>query len=383
MLNKLLNDHRPALQRLLARHALWDEDGQQLIVELTSFHPKLGFIAIPNWEQMLTLGTKPQLPNWPLLHWPELPAIVAWRACIPDWVVETLRRLPQRYQLELLWLCARYPQMLEMLDKTPVMAWRIAAKKVPENELKQYFPEPRAKLAARLGWPEQHDTIRFLNRLRLRKMDEPMLQQVDACLSQPDVLRRACHLPRINSMALTLSAHFPQLIDTPLHHSLSRQPCQPQQCRALHACLDDALKLAAWLDKPLEAIANCRFMVEIEDLYQKWLIQALEQPSETLFPRGEKTAPQKFRGIPPAWQTVETEKTLVDICHQTGHAWFIEQAQGWRLFHHAEQRLVCALHPQHPPIARTPHNQLPDSEQSALVSLLAASITFEPAQPAS
>ena len=383
MLNTLLNDQRPALQRLLARHALWDAEGQQLIVELSPFHPQLGFVPIPSWEQMLTLSAKPQLPNWPLLHWPELPAVAAWRACIPDWVAETLRRLPQRYQLQLLWLCARHPQMLEMLDKTPIMAWRIAAHHVPENELKQYFPEPRAKLAARLGWPERHETIRFLNRLRLRKMDEPILQQVERCLRQPEVLTRACQLPRINSMALTLSAHFPQLIDTPLHHSLARQPCQPQQCRVLHACLDDALKLADWLDQPFEAIAKCRFMVEIEDLYQKWLTQALEQLPQTPFFQGKKFAPQKFRGTPSTWQPIETETDLMHICRQTTHAWFIEQAQGWTLFHHAAQRLVCALHPQHPPIARTAHNQLPNSEQSAQVSLLAASITFEPVQPAS
>ncbi len=383
LLNKLLNDHRPALQRLLVRYALWDEVGQQLIVELTPFHPKLGLVAIPSWEQMLTLSEKPMLPNWPLLHWPEQPAVVAWRKAIPTWVVDTLRRLPQRHQLLLLWLCARYPQMLEMLDKTPVMAWRIAAKGVPENELKRYFPEPRAKLAARLGWPERRETIRFLNRLRLRKMDEPMLQQVDACLSQPEVLSRACHLPRINSMALTLSAHFPQLIDTPLHHSLARQPCQPQQCQALHACLADALKLATWLDKPLDPIAQCRFMVEIEDLYQKWLEEALQRPSKPLFAPRKKNAWQKIGGTPVDWRPIDTEAALYQACQDTGHAWFIEWGEGYALFHHSEHNLVCALHPHHAPIARTGRNQLPTHEQQAQVSLLAAAITFEPDPTAS
>jgi hypothetical protein len=332
---------------------------------------------------MLTLPAKPKLPNWPLLHWPQLPAVANWCASIPAWVAETLQRLPQRNQLHLLWLCARYPQMLEMLDKTPVMAWRIAAQRIPENELQQYFPQPRAKLAGRLGWPEQHETIRFLNRLRLRSMDESMLQQVEACLSQPDVLSRACHLPRINSMALTLSAHFPQLIDTPLHHSLARQPCQPQQCRALHACLDDTLKLASWLNWPLDEIGKCRFIVEIEDLYQNWLNQALKQPFPALFARGEKIHPQNFRGTPSTWQPIDSEKVLRDCCRHSGHAWFIEASQGWRLFRHTQQNLVCALHPQHPPIARTGNNQLPNSEQSTQVSLLAAAITFEPAQPGS
>ncbi len=326
----------------------------------------------------MTLAETPELPNWPLLHWPELPPVRAWCKGLPTWVADTLRRLPRDHQLRLLYLCARHPQMLEMLEKTPIMAWHVAAQRLPENELRQYFPQPRARLASRLGWPERRETVRFLSRLRLRRMNDDMLQQVDTCLRQPEVLARACRLPRINSMALTLSAHFPDLVDTPLHHSLARQPCRPQQCRALHACLQDALKLARWLDEPVDTIAQCRFMVEIEDLYRKWLEKALKPGIFQAFRQREKTDPEIFRGTPSLWRPIDTPDTLRLACERTGHAWFIEYAESWHLFLHADAPLVCALHPQHDPIVRTTANQLPDSEQSAQVSLLRAARTFEP-----
>lgn len=330
--NKILRDARPALGRLLAHHTLWDDEQGTLWVDLTPFSPALQAVEIPGWERMLTWhGEMPDLPAWTVLEWPNTPAVHAWRKQIPSWVAETLARLPCKGQLKLLYLTARYPQMLELLDKMPVLAWRLANANLNEHQLQKLFPRPRTDMTGLIGWPEDRHAIRFLQKLRLRSMDEQMLQQVDTCLADPTIYHRATELPRINSMALTLAAHFPQLIGSPLHQSLACQPCRPQQCQQMKALLQDALELAEWLNEPLDAIRESRFLVEIEEIYAKWLKIGLKRLQKKREQSGVKTAFEKVGdplSLPTGWKAVETTKELTACCQATGHAWFTETG-GW------------------------------------------------------
>ncbi len=366
---RLLRDSRPALQRLLAQHAFWDEDAQRLILDLTPFHPGLMPVSLPGWDQLIGWqGTAPELPDWPLLHWPARPAVQRWRRHIPKWVADTLLRLPHSHQLRLLYLCARYPQMLELLEKMPVLAWRIAANGMDELTLQTLFPKPRTLMSASVGWPAERTALRFLQRLRLRRMDEEMIAQVETCLKEQNILHRAAELPRINSMALTLAAHFPELVATPLHHSLARQPCRPEQCRQMHALIDDALKLAEWLGKDFKAIQNAHFLVEIEDLYAKWLTEAMENGINWM--RG-KTDPAKIGEAPSDWLLL-SDKELDEAVTLTRHAFFIEHAAGAQLLRHTSYPLVVAHLPDSTLVARTCNNKLPTPEQQAAVALLKA-----------
>lgn len=254
-----------------------------LIIDLSRFHPGLQPVALPNWDQMLTLKHKPiHWPAWPILHWPAYPATVHWKQHIPGWVQETILRFPKRNHLPVLHLCAKYPQMLELLEKMPLLVWKIADKHLDEHTLKSLFQQPRIYLTEAVNWGNQKETVRFLQKLRLRSMDTPIIQHVEQCLSQPQLLKQACHLPRINSMALTIAAQFPQFIDTPLHHSLARQPCRPEQCKQLHATLSDTLALAQWLNKPLSIIKKFRFEIEIEEIYKEWLSESLKKTKHKL-----------------------------------------------------------------------------------------------------
>ena len=173
-------------------------------------------------------------------------------------------------------LC-QIPTDAGVTGKMPLLVWKIADKHLDEHTLKSLFQQPRIYLTEAVNWGNQKETVRFLQKLRLRSMDTPIIQHVEQCLSQPQLLKQACHLPRINSMALTIAAQFPQFIDTPLHHSLARQPCRPEQCKQLHATLSDTLALAQWLNKPLSIIKKFRFEIEIEEIYKEWLSESLKK----------------------------------------------------------------------------------------------------------
>ncbi|WP_294948477.1 hypothetical protein [Sulfurivirga sp.] len=368
---RLLRDSRPALQRLLARHAFWDEDAQKLIIDLTPFHAGLMPVSLPGWEQLVGWqGRAPELPDWPLLNWPAQPAVQRWRRHIPQWVEDTLLRLPRSHQLKLLYLSARYPQMLELLEKMPVLAWRIAASGMDEQTLRTLFPKPRTFINASVGWPAERAALRFLQRLRLRRMDEEMIAQVETCLNEPNTLHRSVELPRINSMALTLAANFPDLVATPLHHSLARQPCRPEQCRQMHALIEDALKLAKWLDKDITPIQNARFLVEIEDLYSQWLAEAMEKGINWT---RKNTDLAKIGETPSDWHQL-SERELDESIAVSAHAFFIEHSEGARLFRHAQHPIVVALMPDGTLVARTSHNRLPTPEQQACIALFKAKL---------
>ncbi len=373
-----MHDSRPTLGRLLARHALWDEAQSTLWIDLTPFNAALQPVELPGWERMLIWrGDPPPLPTWAPLEWPHTPAVNSWRKQIPTWVIETLERLPTKGQLRLLYLSARYPQMLELLDKMPVLAWRLANAQLDEHQLQRLFPQPRTEMSALVGWPEDRHAVRFLQKLRLRRMDEQMLEQVETCLADPDIYLPASGLPRINSMALTLAAHFPQLIGSPLHQSLARQPCRPQQCKQMKALLSDAMALAQWLGKPIEAIQTCRFLVDVEALYEKWLQEGLQRLQRDTQKNHTKTVWKKV-GDPPhlprGWQSIQTLKGLVTCCRKTGHAWYadahtlliqpIAAKTPWTaaLTHQNESWTVSC--------ARQKGNQPLDPEQEAQLNLL-------------
>jgi len=321
----------------------------------------------------------PDLPRWAVLQWPANPAIAAWQRQIPAWVADTLNRLPAKGELRLLYLCARYPQMLEMLDKMPVLAWRLANANLNEHQLTQLFPRPRTEMCSLVGWPEDRHAIRFLQRLRLRSMDEQMLQQVDTCLLDTCVYQHASELPRINSMALTLAAHFPQLIGSTLHESLARQPCRPQQCQQMKALLQDAIELATWLREPLETLRQCRFLVEIEEHYAHWLEKGLKHLTAQAQRSDQKPACKKVGDpprLPPGWRHVEGVDTLINCCRQTGHAWFTD-ASGWLVRPDNTNarwaaRIECRSGGWAVTHARQTGNQLLDAEQQAQLDLLLA-----------
>lgn len=344
-----------------------------MIIDLSRFHPKLNPIALPSWDQMLTWQhDSPSWPAWPILHWPAQTAVTQWKKHIPQWVQETILRFPKRNHLQMLYLSAKYPQMLEILEKMPLLAWRIAEKNLDEPTLKQLFTRPRVHLTEAVHWPKQKETTRFLQKLRLRSMDQHIIHQVEQCLHQPEVLTQACHLPRINSMALTLAAQFPQLIDTPLHHSLARQPCRPEQCKQLHATLSDAIKLAQWLDKSLSVIEKCRFEVEVVQIYQQWLQEGLktwkENGQEKLHLENSGETP-----CPKSWKRITTIE-IAQACTDTHHAWFIEAQQGYQLYQHKQKPLIVAIHHEQPIIVRQADNKLPTTEQQAEIALLQAQL---------
>jgi len=60
---KLYTNTSSRLQTLLAKEALYDTESGMLIIDLSRFHPGLQPVALPNWDQMLTLKHKP-------IHWP-------------------------------------------------------------------------------------------------------------------------------------------------------------------------------------------------------------------------------------------------------------------------------------------------------------------------
>ncbi|MGC9385637.1 MAG: hypothetical protein ACP5D0_01715 [Hydrogenovibrio sp.] len=268
---------KPALsiqQKQLAKHCYWDVDAQVLWVDGRQWKPKMGVLSLPGWDNMM-VGSEP-IPAYPddlaVLSWPDYGQLGAWRKQIPSWVKDSCALFPT-HQLTLLHYVGRYPQLLELLDHSPMLAWRLVASGLPEAEIVALLSDKRTQMVAEIGWPGKPETVQFLRKLRLRYVTEEISDFVEVCVMDEDRLEGLQTLPRVNSMALSLAARFPQLIGSRLHQSLARLPCRPMQCQSLVAQLEDVYRAAKTLqlaDSELEAIGACRYLVEVATIYQAW-----------------------------------------------------------------------------------------------------------------
>ncbi|MDY0137314.1 MAG: hypothetical protein RBS36_09115 [Thiomicrospira sp.] len=259
---------------VLAQKLFWDSEQQVLWLDARKVLPKVGVLALPSWDRMM-LSAEP-IPAYPpsldILHWSVHSDLRFWLQQIPSWVVESCRLFPS-HQLTLLHYAGRYPQMLELLDHSPMLAWQLVKAPLTEAQRVALFMGKRTEMVAQLGWPGKVETVKFLRNLRLRAVNADLLQQVEVCLLDEKRLDALQTLPRINSMALSLAARFPELIGRRLHQTLARLPCRPMQCQAMIALLEDVYRLAEAIgDQDVtQKIGECRYLVEVEQLYQAWL----------------------------------------------------------------------------------------------------------------
>lgn len=285
---------KPAnLSRLLSKKLYWDAESQVLWLDARQIWPSLGVLRLVSWEQLM-FSNEPidaYPANLDLLNWTAHSDLRFWLQQIPPWVLESCRLFPS-HQLTLLHYAGRYPQMLELLDHSPMLAWQLVRAGLDEQELVELFKAKRTEMVSRLGWPGKAETVKFLRNLRLRSVNADLLQQVEVCLLDERRLDALQDLPRINSMALSLAARFPELIGHRLHQSLARLPCRPMQCKALVALLEDVYRLAEFIgdQQVTQKVGDCRYLVEVEQLYQAWLLafspkvkadlELTEQPQE-------------------------------------------------------------------------------------------------------
>jgi hypothetical protein len=286
-------DQRKQLQ--LAKFSFWDESEHTLWIDCRKIFPKLGVVSVPSWDAMMMSAAKVDAypPNLQVLAWANTAHINAWRKPIPKWVQESCALFPT-HQLSLLHYAGKYPQMLELLDNSPMLAWRLVSVGLSEPEVVGLLGGKRQLMAKQMGWPGKDETIRFLRNLRLRTVNDDIAQQVEVCLMDDQRLNALQTLPRINSMALSLAARFPELIGCRLHMALAQLPCRPMQCKSMVALLEDAYALADGLTdslvdgqadslaerqalnaKKIQQIGECRYLIEVSQLYQAWLKQAL------------------------------------------------------------------------------------------------------------
>ncbi|WP_024850412.1 hypothetical protein [Hydrogenovibrio kuenenii] len=300
----------------IMQNCFWDEEEQQLWVDCRKILPEHGVLAIPSWDKMmLSSDSIPEYPrHFSLLAPSAHPQLSAWQKQIPSWVKESCALFPS-YQLKLLHYVGRYPQLLELLDHSPVLAWRLVSSHLSESDIVSMLNDKRTQLVEQVGWPGKVETFRFLKKLRLRQVNEQIAEQVDVCLLDEKRLDALQALPRVNSMALSLAARFPDMIGCRLHLALASMPCRPMQCQSMVALLEDAYQLADYLQLPkseVDKIANTRYLVEVEQLYQSWLKTLMQDeplPTLTL-----SDTPQ---------QLVSKEEWLA-LTEQQGHAWVVD-----------------------------------------------------------
>lgn len=265
----------PNIRHKLSRLVLWDLEDQVLWVDLREVASQKTVWRLPSWDQMMMSSESIPLypPDLDLLNWPAHSDLRFWLQQMPAWVVESCRLFPT-HQLDLLHYSGRYPQMLELLDHSPMLAWQLVKSPLSEDERVALFQSKRTEMVAKLGWSGKAETVKFLRNLRLRMVNHELLEQVEICLLDEQRLDALQTLPRINSMALSLAARFPELIGQRLHQSLARLPCRPMQCQAMVALLEDVYRLAAHIkiESVAQKIGDCRYLVEVEHLYQAWLL---------------------------------------------------------------------------------------------------------------
>lgn len=320
-------------QKQLARHCYWDQDDQVLWVDCRKIMPKLGVVRVPSWDSLM-MSAEP-VPNYPsqlqVLSWSNFSDIAIWRKQIPKWVQESCALFPS-HQLKLLHYAGKYPQVVELLDHSPMLAWRLIKSPLEEPEIVALLAGKRQDMVAQVGWPGKEETVRFLRNLRLRFVNEMIAEQIETCLLDDNRLQALQNLPRINSMALSLAARFPHLIGSRLHQTLAQLPCRPMQCQSMVALLEDAYALAEWLALPqveIEKIGQCRYLVEVTKLYQAWMqlgrIRYAEQQGVDLTALPEMASFQAQLSKEPQILNQPSDWLLLSELQQ--HAWWVSAEQ--------------------------------------------------------
>ena len=296
-------------QRFLVKYCIWDEYDQKLYLDARELYPELGVMQWLAWDAMLLDGEP--IPDYPInfkpFDWPKRGDLLCWSQQVPDWVKQSCQMFPS-HQLKLLHYCAKYPQILELLDHSPVLAWQLMKFDWHESELVALLSGKRVDLVAQVGWPGKSETVKFLRNLRLRFVNQQIAEYLETCMLDDVRLEGLQSLPRINSMALTLAAAFPHLIGSRLHQSLAQMPCRPMQCQSMIALLEDVYLMAELSQQPAEQLAligQCRYLVEVKELYLAWLAQSL--------PAADKPLPLSA--------TPSVVQDLVALSHLVQHPW--------------------------------------------------------------
>lgn len=360
---KLLANHA-------AKHSYWDGVEQALWIDFRKVLPKVGVVSIPSWDSMM-------LSNQPIpiydellkpLAWPTSSALADWKKQIPTWVQESCL-LFDTHQLRLLHFCGRYPQMLELLDHAPILAWRLVSAQQTEAELVAVLADKRTSQASLVGWQGKAETVKFLRSLRLKMVNSQIAEQVDICLLDDKRLNALQDFPRINSMALSLAARFPEMIGCKLHHALAAMPCRPMQCQSMIAQLEDAYHLAEYLkldELEIAQIANARYLVEVDKTYQAWLILALKHYQTVAL---NLTVNPQVLATPDLWAALSQKQQ---------HAWVADLESGLVLYgllvqeevvgflwSNAERKVIRV---------RREQNRLPTAEQLSQIHLWQAGL---------
>ncbi|WP_460188304.1 hypothetical protein [Thiomicrorhabdus hydrogeniphila] len=289
------------MQQQLAKHCFWDEFEQVLYIDARKLFPKEGVVTILGWDNMMmnALPVPDYPPFFKIMSWSKHPQYADWRKQIPVWVQESCALFPT-HQMTLLHYAGKYPQVLELLDHAPMLAWRLVKSSLQEPEIVALLSGKRTDIAATVGWPGKTETVKFLTNLRLRLVNKEIAEQIETCLLDEQRLTALQNLPRINSMALSLAARFPELIGSKLHHALAKLPCRPMQCQSMIAQLEDAYSVADYLglaEQSVNKIGQCRYLVEVTKIYQAWLNDVIDSFDTTNILFDEKAQKQFVKGL--------------------------------------------------------------------------------------
>jgi len=360
-------------QKMLAKQCLWDQEAQVLWVDARKLYPHLGVQQLMCWDNLLfSKGEIPDYPkDWQIMQWANLTSIASWRKQIPMWVQESVG-LFSSHQLKLLHYVSRYPQLLELLDHAPMLAWRLMDSGLSENEIVALLSQKRTEITERAGWPGKVETVQFLTNLRLRFVNPMIAEQVEICINDASRLQAMQSLPRINSMALSLAARFPEMIGCRLHQSLASMPCRPMQCQSMIALLEDIYRLAeyqGWCEKALQQVSDCRYLVEVEKIYFAALA-TLKKQNVHLILHDKPTL-------------LEHESEWLGLSLLLKHYWLSDLGKGSELYSFKEDEITVGFlwHTQTKKIERircakaNNFNQLPDAKILSKIHLWEVSQT--------
>lgn len=314
-------------QQQLAKQCFWDEVEQTLWIDARKIEPQIGVVSVIGWERMMFESEPiPFYPrHWRVFAWSNFSQLAYWRKQIPKWILDSCALFPT-HQLTLLHYCGKYPQILELLDHAPLLAWRLVTSGLEEPEIVALLSGKRVDMAAQVGWPGKEETVKFLRNLRLRWVNQEIAEQIEVCLLDERRLNALQSLPRINSMALSLAARFPELIGCRLHRALAQLPCRPMQCQSMVALLEDAYRLANYLgldEMEVARIGNSRYLVEVSQLYQQWLNSAAEsalQGDEAALPALSDTLAQSNNDF----EVLISAQQWLQLSLLQQHAWITE-----------------------------------------------------------
>lgn len=316
------------LQQQLAKHCFWDEVEQVLYIDARKFFPKAGVVTILGWDNMMMNAQA--IPDYPayfkMMHWAKHGHLADWLKQIPNWVQESCGLFPS-HQMALLHYAGKYPQVLELLDHAPMLAWRLVSSGLEEPEIVALLSGKRTQIAETIGWPGKADAVKFLTNLRLRWVDKDIADQVETCLLDEQRLTALQDLPRINSMALSLAARFPELIGSQLHRALAQLPCRPMQCKSMIALLEDIYRLADYLKLPVEEtdkVGQCRYLVEVNQLYQAWLNSELDKLATQLKLSLDDALNSLEEILDSQPQMVQDSGFVLKLSVLSQHAWFTD-----------------------------------------------------------